>query len=165
MDVVDAVVDQGYVDPNRLFVTGGSGGGVLTAWIVGKTDRFAAAACIKPVMNWETMATTGDIGAFVVRNWLGVPPWEDPELYRSLSPISLVGNIETPTMVMVGEEDWRTPTWEAEQLYGALKLRQIPTVLVRVPGSSHFIARRPSNLIAKTDNIIGWFREYDPTTD
>jgi acylaminoacyl-peptidase len=162
MSVVDAVIEKGYVDPNRLFVTGGSGGGVLTAWIVGKTDRFAAAASIKPVMNWETMATTADIGAFVVRNWLGAPPWEAPELYRRLSPISLVGDIETPTLVMVGEEDWRTPTWEAEQLYGALKLRQIPTALVRVPGSSHSIARRPSHLIAKTDNIIGWFRTHDP---
>ncbi|MEM9303156.1 MAG: S9 family peptidase [Pseudomonadota bacterium] len=162
ISVVDALIERDYVDPDRLFVTGGSGGGVLTAWIVGKTDRFAGAASIKPVMNWETMATTGDIGAFVVRNWLGAPPWEDPELYRRLSPISLVGNIVTPTLVMVGEEDWRTPTWEAEQLYGALKLQQVPTALVRVPGAAHYIAARPSQLIAKTDNIMGWFEQHDP---
>ena len=165
ISVVDALLAKNYVDPQRLFVTGGSGGGVLTAWIVGNTDRFAAAASIKPVMNWETMATASDIGPYVIRNWLGAPPWEDPALYRRLSPISLVGNIQTPTMVMVGEEDWRTPTWEAEQLYGALKLRQIPTALVRVPGSSHSIASRPSRLIAKTDNIMGWFKTYDPKAD
>lgn len=162
MSVVDAVIAKGYVDPERLFVTGGSGGGVLTAWIVGKTDRFAAAATIKPVINWATMALVGDIGAFVRRHWIRANPWEDRDIYWRLSPLSLVGNVETPTMVMVGEEDWRTPTWEAEQFYGALKLREIDTVLVRVPSSPHFIAGRPSRLIAKTDNIMGWFAKYDP---
>ena len=63
---------------------------------------------------------------------------------------------------MVGEEDWRTPTWEAEQFYGALKLRKVDTALVRVPSSPHYIAARPSRLIAKTDNIMGWFAKYDP---
>jgi dipeptidyl aminopeptidase/acylaminoacyl peptidase len=161
ISVVDALLEKNYADPKRLFVTGGSGGGVLTAWIVGKTDKFAAAATIKPVINWATMATAGDIGAFVVRNWLRAAPWEDPELYWRLSPISLVGNVTTPTLVMVGEEDWRTPTWEAEQFYGALKLRKIETALVRVPGSSHYIAGRPSRLIAKTGNILGWFEKFD----
>jgi acylaminoacyl-peptidase len=162
ISVVDSLVERDYVDPDRLFVTGGSGGGVLTAWIVGKTTRFAAAASIKPVINWASMATASDIGAFVIRNWLRAAPWEDPDLYWRLSPISLVGNVTTPTLVMVGEEDWRTPTWEAEQFYGALKLQQVPTALVRVPGSSHFIAGRPSRLIAKTANILGWFEKYDP---
>ncbi|HEX9636766.1 MAG TPA: S9 family peptidase [Acidobacteriota bacterium] len=162
MSVVDAVVAKKYVDPKRLFVTGGSGGGVLTAWIVGKTDRFAAAVTVKPVINWLTMALAGDIGAFVVRHWIRAAPWEDPMAYWRLSPLSLAGNIKTPTMVMVGEEDWRTPTWEAEQFYTALKLRKIDTALVRVPGSPHYIAGRPSRLIAKTDNIMGWFAKYDP---
>ncbi len=162
MSVVDALIERDYVDPGRLFVTGGSGGGVLTAWIVGMTNRFAAAASVKPVINWATMALTGDIGAFVVRHWIRAYPWEDRDAYWRLSPLSLVGNVQTPTMVMVGEEDWRTPTWEAEQFYGALKLRQIDTVLVRVPDAPHYIAARPSRLIAKTDNIMGWFRKYDP---
>jgi len=162
MSVVDAVIAKNYVDPERLFVTGGSGGGVLTAWIVGKTDRFAAAATIKPVINWSTMALAGDIGAFVMRHWVRAKPWEDREAYWRLSPLSLVGNVTTPTMVMVGEEDWRTPTWEAEQFYTALKLREIDTALVRVPGAPHFIAGRPSRLIGKTDNIMGWFEKYDP---
>ncbi|MCB2113165.1 MAG: S9 family peptidase [Parvularculaceae bacterium] len=162
MSVVDTLIAKKYVDPKRLFVTGGSGGGVLTAWIVGKTNRFAAAATVKPVINWSTMALLGDIGAFVRRHWIRADPWEDRETYWKLSPLSLVGNVETPTMVMVGEEDWRTPTWEAEQFYGALKLRKIDTALVRVPGSPHYIASRPSRLIAKTDNIMGWFAKYDP---
>ena len=162
MSVVDALVEREYVDEDRLFITGGSGGGVLTAWAVGKTDRFAAAASIKPVINWATMATAADIGAFVVRHWFRSTPWENPDLYFDLSPLSLVGNVTTPTLVMVGEEDWRTPTWEAEQFYGALKQMKVPTALVRVPGASHSIAARPSHLIAKTDNIMGWFEQYDP---
>ena len=163
MSVVDALIAKNYVDEKRLFVTGGSGGGVLTAWIVGKTDRFAAAATVKPVINWQTMALLADIGAFVRRHWIRADPWEDRETYWKLSPLSLVGNVKTPTMVMVGEEDWRTPTWEAEQFYGALKLRKIDTALVRVPSSPHYIASRPSRLIAKTDNIMGWFAKYDPS--
>jgi acylaminoacyl-peptidase len=162
MSVVDALIERNYVSPERLFVTGGSGGGILTAWIVGNTDRFAAAASVKPVINWTTMALAGDIGAFVARHWMRANPWEDRELYWRLSPLSLVGNVTTPTMVMVGEEDWRTPTWESEQFYGALKLRGVDTALVRVPGAPHYIAARPSRLIAKTDNIMGWFKKYDP---
>lgn len=162
MSVVDALIDKDYVSPERLFVTGGSGGGILTAWIVGNTNRFAAAASVKPVINWTTMALTADIGAFVVRHWMRANPWEDRELYWRLSPLSLVGNVTTPTMVMVGEEDWRTPTWESEQFYAALKLRGVDTALVRVPGAPHYIASRPSRLIAKTDNIMGWFEKYDP---
>lgn len=162
MSVVDALIGKNYVSPERLFVTGGSGGGVLTAWIVGNTDRFAAAASVKPVINWTTMALAGDIGAFVARHWMRAKPWEDRELYWRLSPLSLVGNVTTPTMVMVGEEDWRTPTWESEQFYTALKLRGVDTALVRVPGAPHYIASRPSRLIAKTDNIMGWFEKFDP---
>ncbi len=161
MSVVDHVVAQGYVDKERLFVTGGSGGGILTAWIVGKTDRFVAAAAIKPIINWTTAALIGDIGPRISRNWIKALPWEDPERYWRTSPLSLVGNMTTPTMVMVGEADWRTPTWEAEQLYGALKLKGVVTALVRVPGASHFISARPSRIIAKTENIMGWFARYD----
>ncbi|MEN8819973.1 MAG: S9 family peptidase [Abyssibacter sp.] len=162
MSVVDAVIAKNYVDPERLFVTGGSGGGVLTAWIVGKTDRFAAAATIKPVINWFTEALTGDIAAYVWRHWIREDPWENPQAYFERSPISLVGHVSTPTLVMVGEQDWRTPTWEAEQFYTALKFRQIDTALIRIPEAPHSIASRPSRLIAKTDNIMGWFARYDP---
>ncbi|MCR9270575.1 MAG: S9 family peptidase [Hyphomonadaceae bacterium] len=162
MSVVDALIERNYVSADRLFVTGGSGGGILTAWIVGKTDRFAAAATVKPVINWMTMALSADIAQFVRRHWIREDPWENPDAFLDLSPIMLIENVVTPTLVMVGEEDWRTPTWEAEQFYTALKLKGVDTALIRVPGSPHYIAGRPSRLIAKTDNIMGWFAKYDP---
>lgn len=162
MDIVDNLVERNYADPERLFVTGGSGGGILTAWTVGKTDRFAAAASIKPVINWMTMALAADIGQFVRRHWIRADPWTDPSAYLDFSPIMLIDNVTTPTLMMVGEEDYRTPTWEAEQFYTALKMKGVDTALIRVPGSPHYIASRPSRLIAKTDNIMGWFAKYDP---
>ena len=162
MDVVDAVVARNYVDEDRLFITGGSGGGILTAWAVTKTDRFAAAASVKPVINWMTMALAADIGQFIRRHWIRADPWSDPDAYLSKSPIMNVDKVTTPTLMMVGEEDWRTPTWEAEQFYTGLKMNGVDTALIRIPGSPHYIAGRPSRLIAKTDNIMGWFRKYDP---
>jgi acylaminoacyl-peptidase len=162
MSVVDELVAKDYVSEDRLFITGGSGGGILTAWTVTKTDRFAAAASIKPVINWMTMALAGDIAQFVRRHWIRADPWADPEAFLKFSPIRYVDKVTTPTMIMVGEEDWRTPAWEAEQLYTALKMNGVDTVYVRVPGSPHYIASRPSRLIAKTDNIMGWFAKYDP---
>nr|WP_321511896.1 S9 family peptidase [uncultured Hyphomonas sp.] len=163
MSVVDDLVAKDYVDEDRLFITGGSGGGILTAWTVTKTDRFAAAASIKPVINWMTMALAGDISQFVRRHWIRADPWADPEAFLKFSPIRYVDKVTTPTMIMVGEEDYRTPAWEAEQFYTALKMNGVDTVYVRVPGSPHYIASRPSRLIAKTDNIMGWFAKYDPT--
>lgn len=162
MSIVDALIAKNYVNKDRLFITGGSGGGVLTAWAVGKTDRFAAAATIKPVINWTSMALSGDIARYVSRHWFRAQPWEQPEEYWRRSPLSIVNNVKTPTMVMVGEVDWRTPSWEAEQFYTALKVQNVDSVLVRIPGASHSIARRPSQLIAKVDNIMGWFAKYDP---
>ncbi|WP_223270213.1 alpha/beta hydrolase family protein [Colwellia sp. C1TZA3] len=162
MSVVDEMVARKYVDEKRLFVTGGSGGGILTAWIVTKTERFAAAASIKPVINWMTMALTGDIAPYVRRHWIREDPWSNPEAYLKFSPISYVNKVKTPTLMMVGEEDYRTPPWEAEQFYTALKMLNVDTALIRVPSSPHYIASRPSRLIAKTDNIMGWFAKYDP---
>ncbi|MEM8616079.1 MAG: S9 family peptidase, partial [Pseudomonadota bacterium] len=162
MDLIDYLLAENYASEDRLFVTGGSGGGILTAWIVGKTDRFAAAASVKPVINWMTMALAADIGQFVRRHWIREDPWTNPDAFLKFSPIMLMDNVVTPTLVMVGEEDWRTPTWEAEQFYIALQMKGVDTALIRVPGSPHYIAGRPSRLIAKTDNIMGWFAKYDP---
>ena len=162
MSVVDELVAKDYVSEDRLFITGGSGGGILTAWTVTKTDRFAAAASIKPVINWMTMALAGDIAQFVRRHWIREDPWSNPEAFLKFSPIRYVDKVTTPTMIMVGEEDWRTPAWEAEQFYTALKMNGVDTVYLRVPDSPHYIASRPSRLIAKTDNIMGWFAKYDP---
>ena len=165
MTGVDAVIERGYIDEDQLFVTGGSGGGVLTAWIVGKTDRFAAAVSAKPVINWISTVLTTDIAAFMPEYWFDSPPWEDVDAYWSRSPLSLVGNVTTPTALLTGEQDHRTPIPESEQYYQALKLRQIDTALIRVPGASHGIAGRPSHLIAKVDNILAWFERYRPEAE
>ena len=161
---VDAVIEKGYIDTAQLFVTGGSGGGVLTAWIVGKTDRFRAAVVAKPVINWASFVLTSDGSSFFTKYWFADMPWEDPMAYWNRSPLSLVGNVTTPTMVISGEEDWRTPMSESEQFYQALKLRDVPTALVRVPERSHTLVARPSHLIAKAANIIGWFERYRETS-
>jgi len=161
MSGVDAVIAQGNVDAANLFVTGGSGGGVLTAWIVGKTDRFRAAVVAKPVINWSSFVLTSDFNNFFYRYWFGAQPWEKPEEYWRRSPLSLVGNVKTPTMLITGEADYRTPIEESEQYYQALKLRKIDTVMVRIPEASHGgMVARPSNLIAKVDNILAWFERY-----
>jgi dipeptidyl aminopeptidase/acylaminoacyl peptidase len=160
MSGVDALVAEGHVDPNNLFVTGGSGGGVLTAWIVGKTDRFRAAVVAKPVINWASFVLTSDFNNFFYRYWFGAQPWEQPEQYWKRSPLSLVGNVKTPTMLLTGEADYRTPIAESEQYYQALKLRKVDTVMVRIPEASHGMTGRPSNLIAKVDNILAWFERY-----
>jgi len=157
MSGVDAVVDPGVADPERLFVTGGSGGGVLSAWIVGKTDRFRAAVVAKPVINWTSFVLTADFPNFFHRYWFPGFPWEHPEHYFARSPLSLVGEVETPTMLLTGEADYRTPISESEQLYQALKLRRVDTLLVRIPGASHGIARRPSQLMAKVAHVLRWF--------
>ncbi len=162
MDGVDYLLEKGIVDVNKLFVAGGSAGGIMTAWIIGKNNRFKAAVVVKPVMNWISKTLVAD-------NYFGYAdtrypgqPWENFENYWKFSPISLVGNIETPTMVMVGTNDLRTPPSEAKQLYHALKLRKIETVLVEIPGSYHNIASKPSNLISKVVHTLAWFRKYNP---
>ncbi len=160
MSGVDAVLAKGYIDKDSLFVTGGSGGGVLTAWIIGKTGRFRAAVVSKPVINWFSFVLTADIYAFFNRYWFPGPPWEHAEHYMKRSPISLAGNITTPTMVITGEVDHRTPISESEQLYQALKLRKIDAALVRIPGASHDFAARPSHLIAHTAYVLQWFETY-----
>ncbi|MCX2742993.1 S9 family peptidase [Mangrovivirga sp. M17] len=161
MSGVDAVIEKGYVDENRLFVTGGSGGGVLTAWIIGKTDRFRAAVVAKPVINWYSHTLSADNPVFFTEYWFPGKPWEVPEEYMKRSPISLVGNVTTPTMLLTGENDYRTPISESEQYYAALKLNKVPSALVRIQEASHGIAAKPSNLINKVVYILGWFNKFD----
>jgi dipeptidyl aminopeptidase/acylaminoacyl peptidase len=161
MSAVDAAIAQGYVDPQQLYVTGGSGGGVLTAWIVGRTDRFRAAVTQKPVINWASTVLTTDIYTYMPRYWFEKLPWEDPESYWKVSPLSLVGSVKTPTLVLVGDQDFRTPVSDSEQYYQALQLRGVPTGLVKVPGASHGgLTARPSQSAAKASAILAWFERY-----
>ena len=157
---VDEVIAKGFIDEDRLYVTGGSGGGVLTSWIVGKTDRFRAAVVAKPVINWYSFVLYADGPGFFSKYWFGKKPWEDPMAYHARSPISLVGNVTTPTMLLTGESDHRTPMPETEQYYAALKLQGVDTKMVRIPGAGHGIAARPSNLIAKVVYILEWFERF-----
>lgn len=160
MSGVNMMIDNGYVSEDSLFVTGGSAGGIMTAWMIGKNDRFRSAAVVKPVMNWVSKTLMADNYYGYANSRYPGQPWENIDTYMKFSPISLVGNVETPTLVMVGMEDRRTPPSEAKQLYGALKIRKIPTALVELPGAYHGIANTPSQLIAKVDNILAWFRRY-----
>lgn len=160
MDGVDQLIARGEADQEKLFVTGGSAGGIMTAWMIGKNNRFQAAAVVKPVVNWISKTLVADNYYGYAHSRYEGQPWENFEGYWKFSPLSLVGNIETPTMVMVGMDDLRTPPSEAKQLYHALKLRKIETVLVEIPSASHGIAARPSNLITKVAHILAWFEKY-----
>ncbi len=165
MAAVDAAIADGTADPDNLFVTGGSGGGLLTAWIVGKNNRFKAAATQKPVVNWISEALTMDNTLFTSRYWFAKLPWEDPMGYWNRSPLSLVGNVKTPTLVVVGSEDYRTPVSEAEQYYAALRIAGVPSALVKVPGASHGgLAARPSQSAARIAAIVAWFDRYRTAT-
>lgn len=162
ISVVDAVIAQEPVDPELLYVTGGSGGGVLTAWIIGSTHRFKAAMVQKPVINWTSHVLSADNPVFFARYWFGAMPWDEgaQQKYWKHSPLSKVGAVQTPTAVLVGEDDDRTPKSEAEQYYQALKIRKVPTRLILVPDASHDLAGRPTGLIAKVNETIAWFAEY-----
>ena len=156
---VDAVIAKGYIDTNNLFVTGGSGGGVLTAWTIEHTERFRAAACLYPVINWYSFVLTSDI-PWTAKYWFPGNPWDNTDQYMQRSLTNLVAKIKTPTLLMTGEADYRTPISEAEQFYSALKLLNIDAVLVRVPEEPHGIGRRPSHHITKMLYVAGWFQQH-----
>ena len=160
MSGVDHILERSYIDKDNLFVTGGSGGGVLTAWIIGKTNRFKAAVVAKPVINWYSFVLYADNINVYYKYWFPGLPWDNLEHYMDRSPISYVGNVKTPTMLLTGEQDFRTPIAESEQFYAGLKLNKVESMLVRIPGASHGIAARPSNLITKVNAIIAWFDKY-----
>ncbi|HZT30806.1 MAG TPA: S9 family peptidase [Bryobacteraceae bacterium] len=157
---VDALLAKGYIDPRNLFVTGGSGGGVLTCWVIGHTARFRAAASLYPAVNWYSWMLNTDLPSFASIYWLPGMPWDHPEAFLQHSPITYVGNVTTPTLLMTGEEDYRTPIWEAEQYYTALKLRKVEAELVRVPGEPHGITRSPSHEMAKMLYVAEWFDRH-----
>lgn len=161
MSTVDAAIAADIADPENLFVTGGSYGGYAAAAIIGKTDRFRAAALQKPVINWVSKILNTDIIAFQHEYTYGKQPWDNPDVLWKNSPLSLVGNVKTPTFIVVGEKDYRTPVSESEQYYGALQLRQVPSALGIVPGASHGgLTARPSQSAAKASAIIAWFDRY-----
>jgi dipeptidyl aminopeptidase/acylaminoacyl peptidase len=157
---VDAILTKGYIEPDSLFVTGGSGGGVLTCWMIDHIDRFRAAASLYPVINWYSWTLTSDLPSFSTEYWFPGNPWDHTDEYMKRSVISLVKNVKTPTLLMTGDEDFRTPISEAEQYYAALKLLKVESVLVRFPGEPHGLTRRPSHSIARTVYTLNWFDSH-----
>ena len=160
MSGIDALISKGIVDEKNLFIAGGSAGGIATAYAIGLTDRFNAAVSSKPVINWLSKPLTADSMVGQIYHQFPGPPWDHLEHYWERSPLSLVGNVTTPTMLITGEEDRRTPISETEQFYQALRLKGVDSAMIRIPNTSHGIASRPSNLITKVDHILAWFEMY-----
>jgi dipeptidyl aminopeptidase/acylaminoacyl peptidase len=154
---VDAAIAKGFIDENNLFVCGGSGGGILTAWIVTHTNRFAAAVSMRPVINWHSFVGTTD-GASWYRQFQKYP-WEDPMEYALRSPLHFVANVTTPIMIMTGEADLRTPMRQSEEFYRALKMLKKETLLVRMPDEFHGW-RRPSHRLANQLYLLAWFDKH-----
>ncbi len=159
MTGVDTLLGRGYVDAGRLYVAGCSGGGVLSSWVIGHTTRFAAAAVRCPVSNWMSMAGTTDIPLFT-HNFFEAPFWEKPEPWLRQSPIMYVKNVKTPTLLMTGEADLRTPMAQTEEYYAALKLQKVPTTLLRFHGEYHGTSSKPSNFMRTQLYMMSWFQKY-----
>ena len=155
---VDLVVGRGYIDEQNMFVYGCSGGGVLTSWVVGHTNRFAAASANCPVTNWLSFVGTTD-GASWYRNFEHFP-WDDPSEHLRRSPLMYVGNVTTPTMLMTGEGDLRTPMPQTEEYYQALRVLKVPTAMVRFKNEWHGTSSRPSNFLRTHIYLREWFEKH-----
>ena len=158
---VDEAIKRGWVDTTRMFVGGCSGGGVLSSWVIGHTTRFAAAAVRCPVINWLSFAGQTDVPMFA-NQFFAKPFWEDPLPYLKTSPIMYVGNVKTPTLLMTGELDLRTPMPQSEEFYAALKLRGVPTALLRFAGEYRGTSSKPSNWIRTQLYMLAWYEKYGP---
>jgi dipeptidyl aminopeptidase/acylaminoacyl peptidase len=159
---VDEVVKRGYVDANRLGVTGGSGGGLLTDWTVTQTQRFKAAVAQRDIADWYGFWFTADFTLFQP-TWFRKAPWEDPQDFAARSPITHVANVTTPEMFILGDEDYRTPPADGgEMMFRALKYRKIPTVMVRFPRENHELSRsgEPWHRVERLQHIVGWMDQW-----
>jgi len=159
---VDELVKRGYVDPNRLGVTGGSGGGLLTNWTITQTQRFKAAVSQRDIADWYGFWFTADFTLFQP-TWFKKAPWEDPADFHDRSPITYVDKVTTPLMLILGDADYRTPPGEGgEQMFRALKYRKIPTVMVRFPRETHELSRsgEPWHRIERLQHIVGWMDRW-----
>jgi len=161
MTCVDAVLARGYVDERKLGITGGSGGGLLTNWIIAHSHRFAAAVTQRCVADWASMYYSSDFALFST-HWFKKPPFEDPAEYAERSPATFASRIETPLMVIHSEEDWRTPIHEGEVMFRALKQQKKTVVMVRFPGESHELSRSgaPSRRVQNQHHIRSWFDKF-----
>jgi dipeptidyl aminopeptidase/acylaminoacyl peptidase len=156
---VDELLKRPWADARNQFIGGGSGGGVLTSFATGKTDRFNAAAALRPVTDWTIQVLTGDGTTTHMRRWVGGTPWENRDLYWRRSTFSLVGKVNTPTLLITGEADYRTPIAQTEAYYQALKIRGIPAMMVRLPEANHGMGR-PSQWLQSNLAVINWYNRF-----
>ena len=159
---VDEVLKKGYVDPARLGVTGGSGGGLLTNWTITQTQRFKAAVAQRDIADWYGFWFTADFTLFQP-TWFRKAPWEDPQDFAARSPITHVANVTTPEMFILGDSDFRTPPADGgEMMFRALKYRHIPTVMVRFPRENHELSRsgEPWHRVERLQHIVGWMDQW-----
>src|ERR1700736_3142085 len=159
---VDELVKRGWVDPDKLGVTGGSGGGVLTDRVGGHTDRFKAAVSQRSIADWRDMWYVGDFPLFRV-GWFRAAPWQDEADFKARSPITYIDKVQTPLMLIEGEADLRTPSGAGgEQMFRGLKYRKIPTVMVRFPGQTHELSRsgKPQHRVERLQHIVAWFDKW-----
>ena len=159
---VDEVIKRGYIDPKKLGVTGGSGGGLLTNWVIGHTDRFAAAVAQRDIASWAAWWYSADFTLFQP-SWFKAPPFQDPQDYVARSPITYIQNVKTPLMLVLGEADYRTPPEAGgEEMFRALKFLKRPVIMVRFPGESHELSRsgQPWHRVERLEHIVGWFDKY-----
>jgi len=161
---VDTVIAKGFVDTSRMYVSGCSGGGVLSSWVIGHTDRFAAAAVRCPVIDWLSMAGHTDIPLFTY-SFFKKPFWDDPSDWLSHSSIMYAGKVTTPTLLMTGVLDRRTPMPQTEEYYAALKMRGVPVTLLQFEGEYHGTASKPSNFVRTQLYMMSWFKRYTRSTD
>jgi dipeptidyl aminopeptidase/acylaminoacyl peptidase len=159
MGGVDAVIGQGYIDEKRMYVGGCSGGGKLSSWVIGHTDRFAAAAVRCPVTNWMSFAGTTDVPGFT-HSFFRKPFWEDPSDWLSHSSLMYVGNVKTPVAIMTGEQDMRTPMQQSEEYYAALKMLGVPAKLLRFNDQYHGTGSKPSNYMRTMLYMMSWYNRY-----
>ena len=159
---VDELIARGWVDPEKLGVTGGSGGGVLTNWTVGHTDRFKAAVSQRSIADWTGFWYTADFSQFTPF-WFRGAPWQQEADFKERSPITYIERVHTPLMLIEGEADFRTPPADGgEQMFRALKYLRRPVVMVRFPGESHELSRsgKPSHRVERLQHIVAWFDKY-----
>ncbi len=161
---VDATIGKGFVDTTRMYVSGCSGGGVLSSWVIGHTDRFAAAAVRCPVIDWMSFTGNTDIPLFTY-SFFQKPFWEDPTEWLSHSSVMMAGKVTTPTLLMTGVLDRRTPMPQTEEYYSALKVRGVPVKLLQFEGEYHGTASKPSNFIRTQLYMMSWFKKYKRTPD
>jgi dipeptidyl aminopeptidase/acylaminoacyl peptidase len=159
---VDMMTRRSYIDPKRMGVIGGSGGGLLTNWTITQTDRFAAAVSLRSIADWSGFWYTADFTLFTP-SWFRKAPWEDPADFVARSPITHIGKVKTPTMLIDGDDDLRTPAANGgEVMFRALKYMKVPTVMVRFPGETHELSRsgKPKHRVERLQHILGWFDKY-----